>query len=386
MGANDLRVNVVSDAEGMVKLAPEWTSLADSCRTATIFQTPEWNIAWWRRFGRVPGKCLRILEMRDADGRLVGLAPLMTSFWFATPLRRISFIGTGTNDYNDVIAAPGQEAAVAKSFHGYLSKSHGWNIADLQQLRDGGCLRSAAPGNDDRLRHVDIPQEACPYVTLPPEWPDYLARLGKKTRYNVGYYERTLRKVYEVEIGPVTDGAQLDDEMERLFELHQRRWNERWLPGVFGGARVQRFHKEAARALLERGRLRLFTLKLDGQTEAALYCFAFNDRMCYYQGGFEPTLARFSPGTVLTAHAVRQAIEERFPVFDFLRGEEEYKAKWTTESFVNARRLMTHGGTPLMLLARTVQRVEQSVEHRAKDWIKRKIAGDAAKAREAREP
>jgi CelD/BcsL family acetyltransferase involved in cellulose biosynthesis len=321
---------------------------------------------------------MRALVVRDGRGGLVGLAPMMTSFWFGTPLRRLSFIGTGTNDYNDILAAPGRESEVVRAFHAHLGGTGGWQIADFQQLREGGILRAAPPESGGRLAYFDTLGEACPYVALPSDWPDYLARLGKKTRYNIGYYERSLRKVYEVEIAPVSDEGALDAEMERLFELHQRRWNERWLPGVFGGARVRRFHREAAKALLGRGRLRLFTLKLDGRTEAALYCFAYNDRMCYYQGGFEPTLARFSPGTILTAHAIKQAISEGLPVFDFLRGEEGYKAKWATESVVNARRLMTHGRTPVTVLARAMQRVEDSVEHRAKEWVKNKIAKDSA--------
>ena len=164
----------------------------------------------------------------------------------------------------------------------------------------------------------------------------------------------------------------LDGEMTRLFELHQRRWNQRWLPGVFAGRRVQRFHRDAARALLKSGHLRLFVLKLDGETLACLYCFAFGDRLCYYQGGFEPTLAKWSLGTVLTAHAMQSAIAEGRAVFDFLRGDEPYKAKWTDQSQTNTRRLLTRSRTPFGPLMRTAQRVEHGIERRAKAWMRRK--------------
>ena len=175
-----------------------------------------------------------------------------------------------------------------------------------------------------------------------------------------------------MEIGPVADESALDDEMTRLFELHQRRWNQRWLPGVFGGRRVQQFHRVVARALLDRDHLRLFTLKLDGETQACLYCFAFGDRLCYYQGGFEPTLAKLSLGTVLTAHALQSALGEHRAVFDFLRGDEPYKAKWTGKSQTNTRRLLTRARTPFGPLARTAQRVEHGLERRAKAWMRRK--------------
>ena len=366
-------MEAITDGTGLARLAPEWQALADSCPTATVFQTWEWNEAWWRSYGRVPGRRLCVLAWRDApDGPLVGLAPLMMGWWYTTPLRRLTFLGAGVSDYQDLLALPGREDAVADAFYGALWQRGGWQIADLPQLRETSLLGPRPPQADVGLNWVDAPQEACPFLPLPETWDALLKTFGKKTRTNIGYYERALRKVYELEIGAITDEAVLDQAMTRLFDLHQRRWNQRWLPGVFGGRRVQQFHRHAARALLGREVLRLFTLTLDGEIEACLYGFAFGDRLCYYQGGFEPTLAKWSLGTVLTAHAMQAAIGEGRAVFDFLRGDEPYKAKWTDRAQVNTRRILTRSRTPFGPLARTAQRVEHGVERRAKAWMRRK--------------
>ena len=372
IGTERVRVADVRRAAGLAALEPEWQRLASICPTGTVFQTWEWNAAWWRHFGRTPGRMLRVVTFRDDGGVLVGLAPLMTSFWYATALRRLSFLGTGTSDYLDVLAAPGWEDAVSEGLYGYLEHAGGWQLADFQQLREGGYLRERRPLEGGRLASFDAPGEPCPYLALPSVWDMLLQGLGKKTRANVGYYDRALHKVYAVEVGPVTDEADLDDELSHLFELHQRRWNQRWLPGVFGGGRVQAFHRDAARRLLRQGWLRLFSLKLDGLTQASLYCFAYGDRLCYYQGGFEPTLARLSVGTVLTARAIQSAIAEGRQVFDFLRGDEPYKAKWTGAARVNARRIITRVGTPFGPLARNAQGWEDTVERRGKAWMRRK--------------
>ena len=358
-------------AAEMAALEPEWQRLASVCPAATVFQTYEWNAAWWRHFGRVWGRRLRVVTLRDPDGVLVGLAPLMTSFWYATPLRRLSFLGTGTSDYLDVLAAPGWERAVSESLYAYLETAGGWQIADFQQLREGSLLRAHLPSEAGRLTAQDVTGEACPYLPLPETWEMLLQGLGKKTRANVGYYDRALHKVYEVAAGPVTDEAELDEELTRLFELHSRRWNQRWLPGVFAGRRIQAFHRDVARRLWRQNWLRLFYLRLDGVTQASLYCFGYGDRLCYYQGGFEPTLARLSLGTVLTARAIQTAIGEERKVFDFLRGDEPYKAKWTRASRCNLRRLITR--RPLFtLLVRQVQKWEEQIERRGKAWMRRK--------------
>lgn len=208
-GTEQVQVAAVTDAAGLAGLELEWQRLAEGCPAATVFQTYEWNAAWWKHFGRVPGRRLRVLTFRAKDGALVGLAPLMTSFWYATPLRRISFLGTGTSDYLDALAAPGWEEAVAEALYASLEHRGGWQIADFQQLRDGAMLRERRPAESSKLSHFDAPGEPCPYLALPPTWDMLLQSLGKKTRTNIGYYDRALQKVYAVEAEPVTTDADL---------------------------------------------------------------------------------------------------------------------------------------------------------------------------------
>ena len=62
--------------------------------------------------------------------------------------------------------------------------------------------------------------------------------------------------------------------------------------------------------------------------EQALEIFAFRKIQGYRvigRAGQATDNARLAPGIVLLGHVIRDAIERRFPVFDFLRGEEPYK-------------------------------------------------------------
>ncbi|MGO8670831.1 MAG: GNAT family N-acetyltransferase [Capsulimonadaceae bacterium] len=360
-----MQVSAVHDGQGLAALATEWRDLADACLYSTIFQTYEWNIAWWRHFGG-GWKRLHVVVVRNDRNRLVGLAPLMTTPWYIPGMRRLAFVGTGGSDYLDFLAAPGLEEMVVDQVFTELGRGQDWQVADLQQLREGGLLRRFPPSG---MYSYEALQEPCPMLPLTGAWEAVLAGLGKKSRYNIGYYGRTIEKLYEVEFG-LAGEPQLADEMGNLFRLHQRRWNKRWLPGVFGTARVQRFHRDVASSLLSRGWLRLFTLRLDGNTEACLYCYSFKDRFCYYQGGFEPEFARLSPGTVLTARAIRTAIDEGKQVFDFLRGDEPYKSKWTGHSTRNARRLIARS-LVTMPLVHAVQSIEDSIEAAVKRWALR---------------
>jgi CelD/BcsL family acetyltransferase involved in cellulose biosynthesis len=47
-----------------------------------------------------------------------------------------------------------------------------------------------------------------------------------------------------------------------------------------------------------------------------------------YQIGFDPKLKRMSPGAIIIAHAIQEAISRGLKEFDFLRGSESYKYRW----------------------------------------------------------
>jgi CelD/BcsL family acetyltransferase involved in cellulose biosynthesis len=215
-------------------------------------------------------------------------------------------------------------------------------------------------------------QERCPFVALPVSWEEYTGSLGKSLRKNIGYYRRLMEREHALEIETVTNG-ELPEAMEEFFALHQARWRRRRLPGAFAGNRVRRFHHEVAARFHERGWLRLHRLRLDGRTRAVLYCFNHGGKGYYYQGGFEPDLARYSPGTVLTAHAIQDAIHAGASEFDFLRGDEPYKYAWQASDRENVRLLIWRPAFPSRL-APWLNRLERQVEHGAKA-IARRLQG-----------
>lgn len=59
-----------------------------------------------------------------------------------------------------------------------------------------------------------------------------------------------------------------------------------------------------------------------------------------YLGGFNPALEALSPGTVIIAHAIDEAIGEGRCAFDFLRGREAYKYAWGAADELTYRGLL----------------------------------------------
>lgn len=321
-------------------LKADWTLLQARCERATPYQSWEWLSAWWRLYGA--RKRPRVVAVY-AGARLVALAPLYISHHLNTPVRRLAWMGTGHSDYLGMLCCTGFEDRAAAAVLGYLHSSMaGWDMADLQQLRPESALAAHAAacplvGSD---RSILLKSDLCPVVSLPGTWDAYASRLGKSLRSNLRYYRKQLEKDFGSVQFRIADATTLPADITALFDLHQKRWNARWLPGVLGTKRVQEFHRLAAENFLQQGWLRLHLLDVGGMTCAALYCFASGGTTYYYLGGFSPELSRYSPGTLLTARAISVAIEDGCTEFDFLRGSESYKYRWMPEERLNQRLLL----------------------------------------------
>lgn len=337
-----------SALEGVVR------RLAEMSPTATPFQTWEWLSAWRAHSGRRAKLILLVFEDGSAP---VGLAPLTVT---PGPLRTLSLMGRGGSDYLDLLAAPGYEQQIATGFRDWLlMNKRRWDWLDLPEARPGSIA--------ERISGANIWEaETCPYLPLEPTWEAQTKAFGKKLRGNLSYYERALGKTYTLALRVAT-AETLESDMDAFFALHQKRWRGRYMPGAFASERARAFHLAAARGLLEAGALRLHLLDLDGVTQAAIYCFHKSPRTCYYLGGFEPTLAKFSLGTVLTGRAIRHAIEaDAAQEFDFLRGDEPYKYRWGALDRKNQRISLvgSPAGRILAVMGKKQLELELALKHR----------------------
>jgi len=113
-----------------------------------------------------------------------------------------------------------------------------------------------------------------------------------------------------------------------LLRLHRLRFQQLREKSAFLDAGPLEFQWQALSALAEQGRVRLFLLQVDGESVAALYGFSSGRSFQFYQSGMHPGWAKYSVGLLTIGNTIREAIAGGHTIFDFLRGSEEYKAKW----------------------------------------------------------
>ena len=375
-----MRITTAVGKGAIRELKSEWTALQGLCPTITPWQTWEWNDTWWSLYGS--RRRLHVVMFHNSAGELVGLAPLCISPYLGTPLRRLSWVGTGPSDYLKPLALPKFEHEVCSGLIAHLSEGpRDWDVADLQQLPEGAAMLNCASRVADCCSVS--PLEPCPYLSLPGNWAALNAGFSKKFRYNLGYYDRLLAR----DVGETTYRTASEETLERdldtLFDLHQRRWRARSLPGALALAKVQTLHRTSARRFLANGWLRLHMLEAGGETVGALYCYALNSRTFYYLGGFSLDHHKYSPGMLVTAAAVKQAIGEGCTEFDFLRGHEPYKYRWCSDHRMNQRILILRSergvsGRLGMLLHRAENYVVVNAKAMAERQTRRSAGSESA--------
>jgi CelD/BcsL family acetyltransferase involved in cellulose biosynthesis len=313
-----LTVEMRTTLTGIEALSVEWAALWERDDRATPFQHPAWLLPWYRVFQPRSG----VVLVARRGTRAVGLVPLFTDD-DANRRRVVSLAGAGVSDYRDAIV-DGGDRDVAAALLAALTGQLEWELADFGELRAGSpLLDSPMP-----LGFSSIVTEgaSCPVVALRPgEAP--LAGIPVKQRERLAEArQRAALAGLRVEaVRPET----LDELVDALFRLHAARWRRRGEPGVLSSPEVQRFHREAARALLAAGMLRMFGLRGDdGAWVAVVHGMAARRTAYAYISGFDRDADRLSPGLVVVGALVEAVEREGATALDFLRGGEAHKYRW----------------------------------------------------------
>lgn len=343
-----MRIETHFESGGFWALRPEWNDLVQRSYYDNLFLTWEWQTTWWKHLGE--GSLLLLGFRSEDDGRLVGIAPLF--------LTRVEAGNSSLNlngcrdvsDYLDLIVEAGQEETVYQALLDYLEgDAPDWDLLDLcnipQTSQTFVKLREMA-----RVRGyqtlVEV-EDVCPIITLPDTWDDYLMMLDKKQRHEV---RRKLRKADSeadtqfVIVGPDHD---LRAEMQSFVDLHQLSAPEK---DEFMDPSMQAFFFEVAEVLHTQGWLQLALVLMNGQKAAALLNFDYDNSILVYNSGFDPSQFRqLSPGIVVTARCIEQAISIGRSKFDFLRGDEVYKYRFGAQDTKVRRLLVAKPGISLQV-------------------------------------
>jgi CelD/BcsL family acetyltransferase involved in cellulose biosynthesis len=316
MGA--LSIEIVRTAAALESLAGDWWTLWSRLPHTTPFQSPAWLIPWWTAFA--PGQ-LASIAVRD-DGELVGLAPMYVET--GAHSRRLLPLGLGITDYCDVLVDPACEPAAAV-LGDALAHATSWDVCEFAALMRDACALQL-PAADSLVSSIEDADDA-PVLALPPSL-DGLRHVVPHVRLRQVHRARNAA-AHRGEVAVIqADVHNARALLETLIRLHSARWQQCDQPGVFGDRRVAAFHLAALPRLMAAGLVHLTALTIGANVAAVYYGFLDQDRAYAYLQGYDPDFSRESPGLLVVASAIEQAIAAGAREFHFLRGGERYKFEW----------------------------------------------------------
>ncbi|MFO0444894.1 MAG: GNAT family N-acetyltransferase, partial [Betaproteobacteria bacterium] len=156
-----------------------------------------------------------------------------------------------------------------------------------------------------------------PVVT---DWTSYLASRNGPLRSTIKRMTRQcLVRGGRIEV--IYDGARLEAGIEAYQAVYARSWKQ--------AEPQQDFMPEMMRWCASRGWLRLGVLWSGEKPVAAQVWVVAHGRASIYKIAYDEAHAASRPGTVLTAHLMKLAIEgDRVHEVDYLTGDDNYKRDW----------------------------------------------------------
>jgi CelD/BcsL family acetyltransferase involved in cellulose biosynthesis len=319
-----LEVEVIRDPAGLEPIRDAWRALAE--QRGNAFVTPEWFFAWLRHYGGSSTPCVPVV--RSQEGELLGLLPFVVMP--AGRSRSLQFSGGNLGDHFHPVALERSESAVAAaSAEALAPQRNDWALAVFHNVAEHApWVTEFASASGRRLATTwDTPQPL-PYIALDDlTWEEFLAGRSGSLRKALSYELRRLERSHEVALRAGVTTANVEDEMEQFFRLHDLRWSQR------GGSSLASDHARAflvdfAGVAQKAGWLRLWFLEVDGEAIGAWLGWRVGERYAFFQSGFDPAWPRHSPGLLLVGHTIRSAIAEGASEYDMLLGDEAYKGRF----------------------------------------------------------
>jgi len=329
---SSVHIREVTHLEGWRALGPFWDDLLQHSRADCLFLTWDWMDAWLEVYG--DGGEWLVLVAEEADGRLLGIAPMMIdaqgSRVPARWIRRLTLLGQKadtSSEYLDWIILEGREEEVARAFchHLLTQAAHRWDVLEFGiMLASSPVLPVLRCMLGEALWETSLP--AAPFMALPDTWEEFAAARSSHYRRRYGKVRQRLptRRLTAGKDISVADG------MAKIRELNLGRWADQG--SSFKTERYCRFHSAVAERMHQKGRLMMVFLELEGAILCGRYDFNYAGKTWCFQGGWSPDWESYSIGRVMMGEIMRCSIELGLKEYDFLAGKASYKDEWATGS------------------------------------------------------
>jgi CelD/BcsL family acetyltransferase involved in cellulose biosynthesis len=330
----DVRIEVVTDREGLVRLKADYDRLHEATANTLPFALHEWHLAWWDHLSQNTKRirdALRIHVFRDASDACIAIVPLILTRrqvgYFS--IGTFCFLGSDPNitELRPTLVIPGQEGLVAAMLREKLAETDGWDWIRWSCI-DGPFFDALT--SDATL----APKDETPdyLLDLAPTWEAFRAGLKRNVRESLRHCYNSLKRDgldFAVEVAETPDAVRSG--LDVFLRLHTSRADLKDTivhPNRFDGEGRRRFLYDVCDRLAQRGVARVFLLKIKGEIVAARIGFVVGSSLYLYYSGFDPAWSKYGVATTVVAEAMKYAISQKLTVVNLSTGTDVSKTRW----------------------------------------------------------
>jgi CelD/BcsL family acetyltransferase involved in cellulose biosynthesis len=340
-----LKIREIRTADELQSLSGVWDTLLGTRGEEVIHSSFQWISTWWKYFGR--GKKLFVLAAEDGN-QIVGIAPLFLAAFRRKKIlefKRAYFLGEGLSDYGSFLV-PRDKTGLYREFLRYLITSRAWHELRLQNIPDtrGDFDRLCEAGNHLGYK-VDPNARApsnCLYIDTKGSFQEYLKTTHRDVKSDVA---RRMKRIAEAGGFQVsfTENISLATVLEAAAEIHTKRQNELGRESYFQHPHERAFIEEITLLYHRRGWLDYVAMSMQGRIVAYRLGFRYGGVRFEWNVGFDPQYNKLSLGKVLGYLWVEDAFRrEDITEFNFMRGDSEFKRKFTSAHRSNHHFIVPH--------------------------------------------
>jgi len=327
---NNLKVIISSTMDECKVFSQQWNELIECSDANYIFSTFEWVSSWWEAFGK--NKELAVILVFD-NNYLIGIMPLAIyrGNCFEFFARKVEFIGSPFSDYNNFIIKSGRETEVLKLFFEAIYKMEGkYDFISLSDLANNTKILNILNMclvNQNKSFYGD--HQYYPIIDLDSNYNDYFKNLSKNLKEQIIRRSRKLSKMGELKLAIAREESEVSNFMNSFSSLYTKKAFARKKNFAFLHNDVMNFYRIFSKRILTKGWLHLSVLFLNKTPISIHLGFVYKNRFYWYAPVFNEQFRSFSPGVVHLNYLIQECFNQKYDVFDFLRGEEKYKIRWS---------------------------------------------------------
>jgi CelD/BcsL family acetyltransferase involved in cellulose biosynthesis len=174
-------------------------------------------------------------------------------------------------------------------------------------------------------------------VRLDGDWDSYLGSRSKKVRHEIRRKQRRLERAGTVQWQTVSDPDEAQMLMEDILHIERRSWKEGNRTSFTAVPHLADFYAALSVRCAHRGWLRTYILYIDKVPVAHMFGVVHRDEYYALKTSFDERCRDLSPGSVLAAHALKEAFTAGLRVFDF----QGVPSRWKKE-LANAEQEYVH--------------------------------------------